>query len=291
MSRTPGTTRSAAARRPLRSLALIVAAAAVATTAATGLGLGPSLASADPETPVTINPGTDPTPGYVDGDAGPDASPAQDDRAKDDSGQQDPTQVDPAPADPSAEQAPDRADPGDTAEPLGSSRLVQSEDLAAIQVKLDKLTVVLDQDEDFSSCLGEGNRWTEVLSGSPKPVTAVWQSQRNEGQALSQTIARAKTPAQAKRFAKTLVQDGIKDCQQGKDQKWDFYYGKTDSSGIGSGFATWAVSYTGDNKLPDGGIAVFHKGTTFGIIQVSGTWGPADQMMESVAKVAVSRLD
>jgi hypothetical protein len=45
-----------------------------------------------------------------------------------------------------------------------------------------------------------------------------------------------------------------------------------------------------DDTRPAGGVVVFRKGTNFGIVQVSGTWGLADQMMESVAKVAVDRL-
>ncbi len=35
---------------------------------------------------------------------------------------------------------------------------------------------------------------------------------------------------------------------------------------------------------------MIRKGSNVGIVQVSGTWGPADQMMESVAKVATHRL-
>jgi hypothetical protein len=49
-----------------------------------------------------------------------------------------------------------QADPGDTVVPIGSSRLVQSEDLQAIQVTLDTERVVLNRDDAFSACLGEG---------------------------------------------------------------------------------------------------------------------------------------
>src|SRR4051795_11410524 len=57
-----------------------------------------------------------------------------------------------------------QADPGDTLVAIGSSRLVQSEDLAALQLTLDRESVVLGQDADFSSCLGQGNPWTSVLA-------------------------------------------------------------------------------------------------------------------------------
>ncbi len=182
-----------------------------------------------------------------------------------------------------------QADPGDTFVAIGSSQLVQSEDLAAIQVTLDTGTVTLNRDDPFSSCIGEGARWTEVLRGSPKPVRMAWTSRRHDDQALYETIAQAKTAAQAKRFAATLVSEGIRDCQR-KPYKWDFHYGPTTTSRVGSGSATWALSYRGKQARPDGGVVVIRKGTNVGIIHVSGTWGPVDQTMESVAKVAVSRL-
>jgi hypothetical protein len=182
-----------------------------------------------------------------------------------------------------------QADPGDTFLPIGSSQLVASEDLAAIQVKLDTETVVLNRNDDFSACLGEGNPWTAVLPGSGKPITASWTSRRHDDQGLSESIAQAKTPAKAKHYANILLRDGVRLCQ-GTSTPFDFHYGPTESSGVGSGYATWALSYRGKQTRPDGGVVVFRKGTNFGIIQVSGTWGPADQMMESVAKVAVDRL-
>ena len=182
-----------------------------------------------------------------------------------------------------------QADPGDTFVAIGSSQLLQSEDLAAIQVRLDTETVSLNRDHDFSSCLGEGNPWTAVLPGSPKPIQATWTNQRGEGRALYESIAQAKTPATAKRYAKTLISSGIRACQ-GTKSPWDFHYGPIESSSVGSGYATWAVSYKGSHNRPDGGVAVVRKGSNVGIISVSGTWGPADQMMEAVAKVAVDRL-
>lgn len=182
-----------------------------------------------------------------------------------------------------------QADPGDTFLPIGSSQLVQSEDLAAIQVKLDTETVVLNRDDDFSACLGEGNPWSSVIRGSSKPITGVWRSQRHSDQALVEHIAQAATPAQAKRYAKKLLDNGVRLCQKG-NQRFDFHYGPTQSSRVGSGYATWALSYRADQTRADGGVVVFRKGTNFGIIEVSGTWGPADQTMESVAKVAVDRL-
>ncbi|WP_020389778.1 hypothetical protein [Kribbella catacumbae] len=182
-----------------------------------------------------------------------------------------------------------QADPGDTFVPIGSSQLLQSEDLTAIQVKLDTAKVVLNRDDDFSSCLGEGNPWTSVLKGSNKPFTVSWTSRRNANQGLTESIAQAPTPAEAKAYAKTLVEEAIGLCQ-GDKSNFDFHYGATESSPVGKGSATWALSYTGDSKRADGGVIVFSKGTNFGILQVSGTWGPADQTMESLAKVAVSRL-
>ena len=182
-----------------------------------------------------------------------------------------------------------QADPGDTFVAIGSSQLVQSEDLAAIQVKLDSQSVVLNRDDDFSPCLGEGNSWTEVLKGSPKPITGVWTSRRHHDQGLYESISQAKTPTQAKHYRKTLLKVAVRDCQ-GKPKGYDFHYGPTNSSRVGSGYASWALSYRGDGTRPDGGVVVFGKGTNVGFIEVDGTFGPADQTMESVAKVAVDRL-
>jgi hypothetical protein len=181
------------------------------------------------------------------------------------------------------------ADPGDTFVAIGSSQLVQSEDLAAIQVPLDTETVTLDRDDDFSSCLGEGNPWTSVLPGSSKPVTGVWSRRRHENQSVSEHIAQAKTPAKAKQLATTLLDVEVRGCQ-GKHSDFDFHYGPTTSFRVGSGFATWAASYTGQERRPDGGVVVVRKGTNFGLVYVNGTWGPVDQTLESVAKVAVDRL-
>lgn len=182
-----------------------------------------------------------------------------------------------------------QADPGDTFVAIGSSQLVQSEDLVAIQVKLDTETVVLNRNEPFSSCIGEGSRWTEVLRGARKPITATWTSRSKKSHALYESIGQAKTPAEAKTYAKTLVKAGIRDCQGGASP-YDFHYGPTQSSRVGSGYAIWAVSYRGHSAKPDGGVAIIRKGEDFGIVQVSGTWGSAEQTMESVAKVAVDRL-
>ena len=181
------------------------------------------------------------------------------------------------------------ADPGDTFVAIGSSQLVQSEDLASIQVPLDTATVTLNRDDDFSSCLGEGNPWTSVLPGSSKPITGVWSRRRHQNQSVAEHIAQAKTTAKAKRLAETLLDVEVRGCQ-GKHGNFDFHYGPTTSSRVGSGFATWAPSYTGRERRPDGGVVVVRKGTNFGLVHVSGTWGPVDQTLESVAKVAVDRL-
>ncbi|HEY5820501.1 MAG TPA: hypothetical protein VIT20_00905 [Propionibacteriaceae bacterium] len=212
-------------RRVVRSLALTLAAGAVAS-AAVGLGQGPSLA---------------------------------------------------------------QADPGDTFVAIGSSQIVQSEDLVSIQIKLDTETVTLNRNNDFSACIGEGNRWTDVLPGAKKPVTAAWNSRSAKNKALYESIGQAETPAVAKSYANTLLKAGVRACQ-GTKSPYDFHYGPTESSSVGDGYATWAVSYRGTSTKPDGGVAIIRKGDKFGIVQVSGTWGPADQMMESVAKVAVDRL-
>jgi hypothetical protein len=180
------------------------------------------------------------------------------------------------------------ADPGDTYVPTGSSQLVQSEDLQAIQSRLDTEKVVLNRDGDFSSCLGEGSSWTQVLPGSPKPVTGTWTRRKHQDQSLYESIAQAKTVAEAKRWEKTLVSSGIRAC---RTPVYDFHYGPVQSSGIGSGHATWAVSYRGDEKLAEGGVAVVPLDKTVGFVQVNGTWAaPAGQTMESVAKLAVDRL-
>ncbi len=179
------------------------------------------------------------------------------------------------------------ADPGDTYLPTGSSQLVQSEDLQSIQVDLDTEKVVLNRDGDFSSCLGEGNSWTEVLPGSPKPVTGTWTRRGHPSQSLSEYLAQAKTEAEAKRWEKILVQSGIRHCRK---PVYDFHYGPIESSNVGAGHASWAVSYSGESKRADGGVAVVRLGTSVGFVQVNGSWGPAWQTMESVAKVATHRL-
>lgn len=182
-----------------------------------------------------------------------------------------------------------QADPGDTFVAIGTSQLLQSEDLVSIQVPLDTQTVELNRDNDFSSCLGEGNPWTGVLPGAPMPITSTWTSRSHDDQALNQNIAQAKTAAQAKRYTTILLRDAVRLCREGSS-RFDFHYGPTQWSRVGSGTATWALSYTGDERRPDGGVVVFRKGTNFGIIHVNGTFGSAEQTMESVAKEAVDRL-
>ena len=182
-----------------------------------------------------------------------------------------------------------QADPGDTFVPIGSSQLVQSEDLASIQLPFDTERVTLGRDGDFSACLGEDNPWTAVLPGSPKPVTGVWSRRHHENQILSESIAQAETPAAAKRFARTLRDVEIRGCQAGHSN-FDFHYGPPTSSKVGSGSATWAPFFRAQERRPDGGVIVIRKGTNFGLVFVSGTRGPVDQTLESVAKVAVQRL-
>jgi hypothetical protein len=180
------------------------------------------------------------------------------------------------------------ADPGDTYVPTGSSRLLQSEDLQAIQSHLDTGKVVLKRDGDFSSCLGEGNSWTQVLPGSPEPVTGTWTRRGHRDDVLDESVAQAGTVAEAERWEKTLVRSGIRAC---RTPTYDFHYGALRSSGVGAGHATWAVSYRGDQQHPDGGVAVVRSGRSVGFVQVGGSWAaPAGQTMESVAKLAVGRL-
>jgi len=181
-----------------------------------------------------------------------------------------------------------QADPGDTFVALGSSQLLQSEDLAAIQVPLDTGSVIVGRNPFFSACVGEG-RWSDAFPGASKPVKAAWSSRRNEDQGLFETVGQAKTAARAKSYAATLVRAGIRDCQ-GSSAPFDFHYGPTTSGRIGTGYATWAPSYRGKATRPDGGVIVFRKGTNVGIIDVTGSWGPNDQTLESLAKVAVQRL-
>lgn len=185
--------------------------------------------------------------------------------------------------------APASADPGDTFVPIGSSRVLQSEDLVAVQMGFDTESVALDRDQDFSACLGEGNPWSSVVPGTGKPINAAWTSRQHPNRALYETIAGAKTPAQAKRAASKLLNKAVRPCQ-GTHTRSDFHYGRLHFDRVGPGYATWAVSYRGNSDQPDGGVVVIRKDTNVGIVEVSGTWGPAEQMMESVAKVSVDRL-
>ncbi|GAA1845202.1 hypothetical protein ACFFOM_14140 [Microlunatus capsulatus] len=182
---------------------------------------------------------------------------------------------------------PAQADPGDTFVALGSSRLVQSEDLLALQIPLDTAKVQLGRDTDFSSCVGEGRPWTSVLPGSAAPVAGTWTQRGHRGPAISEHLAQAATDAQAARWARTLVDEGIRAC---RTPGRAFHLGPLQTSRVGSGEATWALSYRGDRRTADGGVVVVRKGTTVGYLQVRGTWGPADQTLESVAKVATDRL-
>jgi hypothetical protein len=182
--------------------------------------------------------------------------------------------------------SPAAADPGDTFVAIGSSRLMQSEDLVASQIRLNTETVDINVKGDFASCPGDGNPKSERLLKSPKALTGVWERRGHDGQALSESIAQAKTETQAKRWEKMLVSD-LRACSKPNS---NFYYGPTSSSGVGSGHATWVVTFSGDPVRPVGGVAVVRKGTNLGLVDVSGTWGPADQTMESVAKLATDRL-
>lgn len=182
-----------------------------------------------------------------------------------------------------------QADPGDTFVRIGSSQLIQSEDLSAIQIPLDTASVELNRDQDFSSCLGEGNPWTAVLPGSATPIAAHWTNQHRRAMGLSEWIAQAESPRKARGYAARLLNKAVRACQ-GEHDGYDFHYGPTTSSRVGSGKATWAVSYRGGNPQPDGGVVVFRKGSNVGFIQLTGTRGPFEQTMESVAKVAVHRL-
>ena len=181
-----------------------------------------------------------------------------------------------------------QAEPGDTLVALGSSQLLQSEDLAAIQVPLDTESVVVGRNPFFSACVGEG-RWSDVVPGARTSVQAAWSSRRDENQWLFETVGQARTAARAKSDAAKLVRAGIRNCQ-GSAAPFDFHFGPTTSGRVGSGYATWAPSYRGDATRPDGGVIVFRKGTNVGIIDVTGSWGPNGQMLESLAKVAVHRL-
>ena len=181
------------------------------------------------------------------------------------------------------------ADPGDTYVRIGTSQLLQSEDLAAIQVPLDAERVTLNRDQDFSPCLGEGNRWTQVLRGAPRPINAQWSRRGHDGQGLTEYIAQAGTAAQAKRYSDTLIRQEIRRCRAGSSP-FDFHYGPSRQSRVGDGTATWALSYTGDEPNADGGVVVIRKGTNFGVVYVNGTFGAADQTLESVAKESVDRL-
>ncbi len=184
---------------------------------------------------------------------------------------------------------PAEADPGDTFVRLGTSQLLQSENLTAIGVPLDTERVTLNRDQDFSPCLGEGNRWTEVLEGAPRPITAQWSRRGHDGQGLTEYIAQARTAAAAEQYADTLLRQEIRRCREGSSP-FDFHYGPTRRSGVGNGTATWALSYTGNDANPDGGVVIVRKGTNFGVVYVNGAFGDAEQTLESVAKESVHRL-
>jgi len=181
-----------------------------------------------------------------------------------------------------------QADPGDTFVPLGTSRLLQSEDLDAIRVPLHTGTFTTGADSYFSACVGEG-LWSDVLPGTGLPVGATWKNRRAADGALYESVGQETTPARATKRAATLVRVGIRNCQ-GSSAPFDFHFGKTTSFRVGSGYATVAPSYRGTATRPDGGVVVVRKGASFGLIDVSGTWGPVDQTLESVAKEAVNRL-
>lgn len=181
-----------------------------------------------------------------------------------------------------------QADPGDTFVPLGTSQLVQSEDLSSIQLPYDTAAVSVARDGDFSSCLGEDNPWTSVLPGSPKPFRLTWTTAKGHG-ALYETLAQAPTERDAKRFAKTLQAKAVRDCQ-GTRSPWDFHFGPTTTDPVGSATATWALTYKGSSSRATGGIVVLRKGTTVGLVEVTTPSRATNQQLESIAKVTASRL-
>ncbi|MDX2973042.1 hypothetical protein [Kribbella solani] len=273
---TTGTSRgtSGSGRRRVRSLG-VLAGAAVVTTASVSLALGLMPAQADQST-AARSASTDPVPIQY---APNHTASAESTSIRSAAGETPPSHDEVGPSGASA--AAVRA--------IGTSQLLQSGDLAAVSPKLDTANIALNWDEDFSSCLGEGNSWTETLRGARKAINVQWSSRKDPNLGLSESIGQAKTAAQAKGYAKTLIDKGIRGCQAGTSQ-WDFHYGKTHTVKVGTGVATWAASYTGSSTRADGGIVVVVNGTNFGIIQTNATAGSVDKAIASLAKSAVKRL-
>lgn len=178
------------------------------------------------------------------------------------------------------------ADPGDTYVPTGSSRLVQSEDLEAIELPYDSARVSLGRDQSFPSCRGRSTSWTDLLPGSPTPVAATW-SQRGHNGKLRELIAQADDEAQARRWEAALVRSALTDCGGSKSSP---QHGPVHVDSVGSGRATWAVLRSGSPARAKGGVVVIRQGTSVGLVLAYGDWRSPTQTVESVAKVSVDRL-
>lgn len=178
------------------------------------------------------------------------------------------------------------ADPGDTYVPIGTSQLVQSEDLASIELPYNSQKIVLGKDSGFSNCLSGTTTWTQLLPGSAAPITATWRQRGHHGE-MVELIAQARTETQAKQWEAKLITSAVRACT-GSDKGW--HYGSVHHDRVGNGEASWALLYTGTRRHADGGVVVIRKGTDVGFVDAEGDWAHPGQTMESVAKVAVDRL-
>jgi hypothetical protein len=178
------------------------------------------------------------------------------------------------------------ADPGDTYVPTGSSRLVQSEDLQAIELPYDSAQVTLGRNQSFPSCRGKSTSWTSLLPGSATPVAGTW-SQRGHSGKLRELIAQADDEAEARQWESTLVRSVLTACGGTKTSP---QHGPVHHDSVGSGRATWAVLRTGTPAHAEGGVVVIRQGTSVGLVMAYGDWRSPTQTVESVAKISVDRL-
>ena len=170
--------------------------------------------------------------------------------------------------------------------PFGSSSLLQSEDFNDVAVKLDVETVSLYGGQGLDACSGETRMYD--ITHSDVETGATWTSLRNPDQLLTETTARAGSTADARMFAKTLTNQ-LRTCQH--EPKGHWYYGKARSLTVGTGSATWFMTYDGDGSTyPTGGVAVVRDGNTFGVLELTAPSGSPVKTVKALTAAAVQRL-
>lgn len=169
---------------------------------------------------------------------------------------------------------------------FGSDSLLASQDFHDVGVRLDEQRVQLFGGQALSACSGEKTLYS-VAGREVAEVGARWTSLRNADQLLTETVGRTATRAQATTLARRLTAE-VKRCQDEPAGHW--HYGRTRTLKVGSGSATWMLTYGGDG-IVSGGVAVIRDGNTVGILELTSPSGPAKKTVQQVVTAATERLE